>query len=210
MTTHVDKSVAALVAADPARTAVPQDPAERERVLRAITSTTPGRLAPRQVRVRSRRPPRRVGLAVALLVLASAGGVTAATGGLPVGDNSIVKSIPEAKREIRGASAQIPVAPGQRDPGVGSLEGSYAQGAASGQLLFRRMCTWDKSLLEAIAAGDAATIASTKAELAKPRWYTYFAPGSDDAVRRMHATAGPGNTTTLQQHYDANCKDVTG
>ncbi len=92
--------------------------------------------------------------------------MAALNGGLPIGNDVIGKSAADARQEAQDAAALIPVAPGEADPGAGPLEDdmTYAQGAAAGQLLFRRMCTWDKRLLEAIAASDTETIATTKAD----------------------------------------------
>jgi hypothetical protein len=155
---------------------------------------------------------RPVGLGIAIVALVGAGSVAAFNGDLPIGNDLIGKSAGDARKEAQEAAKVIPVAPGERDPGPGPIEdgASYAQGAAAGQLLFRRMCTWDKRLLVAIAANDADTIAATKAELARPFWYTYLAPSSADDVRRMHAGARVGHTATLEQFYAVNCRDITG
>jgi hypothetical protein len=205
----IDQALMAFVAADPASRAPQVDEAERQQLLRTILASP----LPLRTRRRHRRwRPRAVGFGIAVAVLVGAGSVAAVTGGLPIGNDHIGKSAAEARQEAREAAARIPVAPGERDPGTGPLPSdvSYAQGAAAGQLLFRRMCTWDKRLLEAIATGDRETIAATKAELARPLWYRYFAPSSADDVRRMHAEARIGNTASLEQFYEVNCRDVTG
>lgn len=209
MKTNRTQTVEAFVAADPALQARREDEGERQQLLRTITATP--RPLPTARRPRRWRP-RSVGFGIAILALVGAGSVAAFNGGLPIGNDLIGKSAGQARQEAQDAAALIPVAPGERDPGAGPIESgaSYAQGAAAGQLLFRRMCTWDKRLLEAIAANDTETIATTKAELARPLWYTYFAPSSADDVRTMHAEARVGHTATLEQFYEVNCRDVTG
>ena len=209
MNARTKESVEAFAALDPVRVAPRADAAAGERLLRAITST------PRSVASSNRRrrwQPRSVGLGIAILALVGAGSVAALNSGLPTGNDMISKSPAEARQEVQTANAAIPVAPGERDPGPGTIDenANYAQGAAAGQLLFRRMCTWDKRLLQAIAADDTATIATTKAELARPLWYTYFAPSSGDYVRSMHAQARSGRTRKLEQFYNVNCREITG
>jgi hypothetical protein len=207
--TKTKPAIDAFRAADPARTAPPEADQEREDVYRTIVNT-PRTFLPTRRRRRWQR--RSLGVGIAIVALVGAGSVAALNGGLPIGNDHVVKSAEEARAEIRIADREIPVAPGQRDPGPGEIDGNatYAQGAAASQLLFRRMCTWDKSLLEAIASRDTATIASTKAELTRPLWYRYFAPSSGAVVRTWHVTAGVGDHAQLSQFYAANCLDVTG
>ena len=209
MSTKADHAVDAFRAADPARTAPPEDERVREDLYRAIVST---RRAPSSASRRRRWQRRSLGLGIAIVALVGAGSVAALNGGLPIGNDRVVKSADEARAELRAADREIPVAPGQHDPGPGMIEdnASYAQGAAASQLLIRRMCTWDKSLLEAIAARDAPAIAATKAELARPLWYQYFAPPSASVVRKWHATATIADHAQVNQFYAANCDDVTG
>ena len=209
MKTDRTRTVEAFVAADPALRARRVDEGERQRILRMITATPRPLPTPRRHR---RWRPRSVGFGIAIVALVGAGSVAALNGDLPIGSDLIGKSASEARQEAQDAAAVIPIAPGERDPGVGPLDenASYAQGAAAGQLLFRRMCTWDKRLLRAIAAKDTETIATTKAELARPLWYTYFAPASADDVRTMHAEARVGHITTLEQFYKVNCRDIAG
>jgi hypothetical protein len=205
--TNTRRAVEAFAAADPARPAGRADERQRQQLLRTITATPRPLAAPRRTR---RWRPRSVGFGIAIVALVGAGSVAAFNSGLPIGNDMIGKSAADARQEALDAAKLIPVAPGERDPGPGPLEGDSAQGAAAGQLLFRRMCTWDRRLLRAIAANDPQTIATTKAELARPLWYTYFAPSSADDVRRMHAEARIGNTAELEQFYRVNCRDVTG
>jgi hypothetical protein len=211
-TTRTNRAVAAFIAADPARRAPGGDEAERERILQAVLAA-PRAPRPERPSGRTRRWQRRsVGLGVALVCLTGAGGVAAMTGVLPVGNDLVGLTAEQAREELRLSADRIPVAPGVPDPGSNPIDdnANYAQGWASMQLLARRMCTWDKRLLAAIAEGDAAVIASTKAELARPLWYMYYEPSSGDHMRRIHAEAGPGHTKALQQHYDVNCRDIVG
>jgi hypothetical protein len=207
--TKTDRALDVFRAADPARTARPDDELARVELYRAIVNT-PRSAVPTRRRRRWQR--RGLGLGIAIVALVGAGSVAALNGGLPLGNDNVIKSAEEARAEIRAADREIPVAPGQRDPGPGELDANatYAQGAAAGQLLFRRMCTWDKSLLEAIASRDAATFASTKAELARPLWYRYFAPSSAAVVRTWHVTASVVDHAQVSRFYAANCADVTG
>ncbi|MEO6496469.1 MAG: hypothetical protein ABIO51_03190 [Solirubrobacteraceae bacterium] len=204
MTGSTEDAIRRFAAADPGRDAAPTE-ADREATLRAIVAE------PEPVG-RGRRRLRGPLLAGAGLAIVATSAV-ALTIGLPdpppPGVEGVGENTPgQARQEALTAARLVPLAPGEPDPGIGRLPQDvvYTDGAAAGQVIARRQCTWQRQLLLAYAAGDGARAAEMREQLAEPVWYRYFEASSAEYQRHLNLS---GDVALLREGYEVNCGGVT-
>jgi hypothetical protein len=195
-----------LAAADPLRGSAPP---ELDEIAAAIVATPREPVA--------RRPRRRGRLVLAVGALLAVTATAPAAGGVdwdrilpgadrPSSQPGPLVDVPQMQREAEAVHAAIADPPGLTTPvadpnPVGDVGGGEL-GAGASQQLSLQMCTWQRALLTAHAAGDTATEQRAREVLSGDQWYVYDADGGA-GVKAVNTD--PARLADLQQSWDVNC-----
>jgi hypothetical protein len=204
-----------LTDADPLRTLTPPDPDALDGLRRAVLATPRPRSRARRA---APRRGRRLALAAALVLGASATAAAAAGridwddvlpgGDTPPGEPAPLVEVSDLDDEAGVVATAVADPPGLTTPRAdvdpdGDVGGGEV-GAGASQQLSLEQCTWQRAVLDAHAAGDAAAERRARQELGREIWYRYVADEEGRAWLRAVNT-DPARLADLQQTWDVNC-----
>jgi hypothetical protein len=109
------------------------------------------------------------------------------------------------QREAQRVDEAVPDPPGYTTPPADPAPpdvGGGELGAGASMALSLKQCTWQRALLEAHAAGDAAAEERARDELRRDLWYRYDAGGG---AEQRAVNTDPARLADLQQAWDVNC-----